>query len=133
MEPLVTVKIWISKHPVRIRLPQLQPHGSETTRPWGFFMRWRRECAAYSLVFKGFATLEQAVESLSIRRARPGLFTRLARWLLDFAPNSRSSLCLNPAGLTGVAPALSVPTYPGWPRSGEGNAKVLQERGVEEA
>ena len=26
----------MSKHPVRIRLPQLQPHGSKTTRPWVF-------------------------------------------------------------------------------------------------
>jgi hypothetical protein len=38
-------------------------------------------------------------------------------------PNSRPSLYLNPAGLRGFAPALSVPTYPGWLRSGEGNAK----------
>ena len=51
--------------PVRIPFPQLEPLGSETTRPWGFVLRRRRDCAAFPLDSKGFATFWRRRVSLS--------------------------------------------------------------------
>ncbi len=104
-----------SRSQVRILSPQLQPHGSETSRPWGFVLRWRRDGAAYPQVSQGFATLRRSW-SLFRRRARPDLFTRLALRRPVSGPNSRPSLCLAPPGLRGVGFALSVPTPRGWLR-----------------
>ena len=77
-------------------------------------MRWRRDRAAHSPVFKGFATLEQAVESLSRRRARHDLFTHSGFQSRISDPKYRPSLCLTRPGLSGVGFAQSVATYPGW-------------------
>jgi hypothetical protein len=87
--------------PIRIRNKQLQPHGSESSRPRGFVLRWRRDGASYHKESRGFATLASGGESLCGRRARPDLFTRSALRRSISAPNSRPSLCLKTAGLHG--------------------------------
>ena len=50
---------------IRIPSPQLEPHGSETTRPWGFVLRRRRDGASYPLDSQGFATLRRTFAILS--------------------------------------------------------------------
>ena len=64
-------------------------------------MRSWRDKAAYSPVFKGFATLVGCEESLQPSRARYRLFTRLALVIPDSTPKSLPSLCLTASGLSG--------------------------------
>ena len=104
---------------IRTLSPQLEPHGSEMTRPWGFVLRWRRDRVSFSADSQGLATLARLATSLSRRRARRDLFTRAALRRPISGPNSLPSLCLARPGLTGVGFALSVATPQGWvPRVG---------------
>ena len=105
--------------------PPLQPHGSEATRPWGFFVRSRRDRAAYSQVFKGFATVVGCRKPLSRRRTRLRLFTRPPRSRPVSDPNSRPSLCLTPPGLSRGWLRSFGRNPPGLASVREGNAKTL--------
>ena len=64
--------------PVRIPSPQLEPHGSETSRPRGFVLRSRRDGRVIPRNRKGLRRFRRRWGSLSRRRARPDLFTRSA-------------------------------------------------------
>ncbi len=61
-----------------VRFAQLEPHGSEMTRPWGFVLRGRRDRAAYPRESQGVATFAERGKTLFRRRARLHVFTRSA-------------------------------------------------------
>ena len=70
--------VWLitSRSQIRIIFPQLEPHGRETMRPWGFVLRWRRVRARYPLVSQRSATLKRLPTSLSRRRVRAYRYSR---------------------------------------------------------
>ena len=91
----------------RIPFPQFEPHGSETTRPWGFVVHWRRDGLSCPQDSQRIAILWRLPESLILRRARHRRFTRSALRRPNSGPNSRLSLCLAASGLSsGCDPSI---------------------------
>lgn len=79
---------------------QLEPRSSETSRPRGFVLRWRRDSATYPVVSQRFAAVSRPLESLLRRRARPVVFIRSALRRSNSGPGSRLSLRLVRPGLS---------------------------------